>query len=97
MKTETAPAALMVTVVKILASAMAVAMADGDGYGGQNRVSGGSGKDSGYSGGRQQQKLQGQATINKNAAAVVAETAVVAVAIVAARLSQQAGVVAWWK
>jgi hypothetical protein len=37
----------------------------GGGNGGQNRVSCGSGGDSGYVGGRQQQKLQGQATINK--------------------------------
>ncbi len=42
-----------------------VVMADSDGDGGQNRVSGGSGRDSGYGGDRQQQKTRGQATIIK--------------------------------
>jgi hypothetical protein len=68
--------------------------ADGDGNVGQNRVSGGSGSNSGYGGGRQQRKLWEQATINKirQAAAVAAETGVVAAAIVAAQLQWQAGV-----
>ncbi len=56
---------MTVTAVETLASMVAVATADGDGDGGQNRVSGGSGGDSGYDGGRQQQKLRGQAIINK--------------------------------
>jgi hypothetical protein len=64
MKTETAAAALTVTAVETLALVVAVAMADGDSKGGQNRASSVSGGDSGYSGGRQQQKLRGQATIN---------------------------------
>ncbi len=55
----------MVIAVEPLASVVVVATADGNGDGGQNRVSGGSGGDSGYGGGRQQKKLQGQATINK--------------------------------
>jgi hypothetical protein len=68
-------------------------MADGNGDGGQNRVSGGSGGNSGYGGGRQLQKLRGWATINKmrQAAAVAAETGVLAAAIVAAQLQRQAG------
>jgi hypothetical protein len=55
----------MVTAVETLASVVAVATTDCDGDGGQNRVSGGSGTDCGYGSGRKQQKLQGQATINK--------------------------------
>jgi hypothetical protein len=54
-----------VTAVETLASVVAVVTVDGDGNGGQNRVSGGSGGSMGYGGGRQQQKLRGQATINK--------------------------------
>jgi hypothetical protein len=55
----------MVTAVETLALVVVVAMADGDGNGGQNIVSGGSGGNSGYGGGRHQQKLGGQATINR--------------------------------
>jgi hypothetical protein len=74
-------------------------MANGDGKGGRNRVSGGSGGNSGYGGGRQQQKLWGQATINRmwQAGGVAAETGVVAAAIAAAQLHWQAGAVVWWK
>ena len=84
------------TAVETLALVVAVAMADGDGKGGRNRVSGGSGGNSGYGGGRQQQKLWGQATINKmwQTAAVAVETAAMAAAIVAAQLQWQAVVVA---
>jgi hypothetical protein len=73
---------------------MATAMReDGGSDSGWNRVSGGSGGDSGYGSGRQQQKLRGQATINKmwQAALVAAETAAVAAAIDAAQLQRQAG------
>jgi hypothetical protein len=89
----------MLMVVETLALMVAMTRADGIGNGGQNRVSGGSGGDSGYGGGRQQQKLQGQAIINKmrQAAAVAAETAVVAAVINAARLQRQARAVAQWK
>jgi hypothetical protein len=62
-KIETAAAVLTVTVVETLASVVVVAMADGDG--GWRKVSNGSGSDSGYHGGRQQQKWRGQATMNK--------------------------------
>jgi hypothetical protein len=65
LKTGTVVAALRVTAVKTLALVVSVAMADSDSNSGQNRVSGGSGGNSGYDGGRQQQKLQGQATFNK--------------------------------
>ena len=80
-------------VVKTLALIVVVAMAGGNGNGSQNRVSGGSGSDSSVGGGRQQQKLRGQATINKmrQAALVTAETAAMAAAIVAAWLRWQAG------
>ncbi len=64
--------------VETLALVMAVATADGDGDSGLNRVSDGSDRISGYGSGRQKQKLRGQATI-KNAAVVVAETAVVGI------------------
>jgi hypothetical protein len=64
-KTEAAAAALTITAVETLALVRAVVMADGDNNGGQNRFSGSSGGDSGYGGGRQQQKLWGQATIKK--------------------------------
>jgi hypothetical protein len=47
-KTETAEAALTVTVVEMLASVVAVVMADSNGDGSQNRVSSGSRGDSGY-------------------------------------------------
>jgi hypothetical protein len=93
--------ALTVMAVKTLASVVAVATTDGNGDsdGSQNRVSSGSGSDSGYGGGRQEQKLQGQATINKmwQVALVAAETAAMAAAIVAARVQWQAGAAAWWK
>jgi hypothetical protein len=55
----------MVTAVETLALVVAVATADGNGNGGGNRISGESGGNSGYGGGRQQQKLRGKATINK--------------------------------
>jgi hypothetical protein len=45
--TETVAEALIVMVVETLASRMVVAMADGDGDGGQNRVSGCSSGNSG--------------------------------------------------
>ncbi len=44
---------------------VALATVDGNSNGSQNRVSGSSSSNSGYGGARQQQKLQGQATINK--------------------------------
>ncbi len=47
MKTKTAVGALTVTALETLASVVAVAMADSNSGGGQNRVSGGSGGDSG--------------------------------------------------
>jgi hypothetical protein len=53
-KTETAGAALMVMAVETLVPVVAMAMADGDGNSGPNRISGGSGGDSGYGGGRHQ-------------------------------------------
>ncbi len=82
----------MVTAVETLASVVVVAMADGNSNGSQNRVSGGSGGDSGYGGGKQQQKLQGQVRINKmgQVAAVAAKTGVVAAAIVGVQLQWQA-------
>ncbi len=46
-KTKTAVGALMVMVVEMLGLVVPVAMADGGGDGSQNRVSGGSGGDSG--------------------------------------------------
>jgi hypothetical protein len=78
----------------MLALVVTVVMADGNGDGGQIKVSGGSGGDSGYGGGRQEQKLQGQATINKmwQAAVVAVETGVVAESIATAQLQWQAGV-----
>jgi hypothetical protein len=67
--------------------------ADGDGDSRWSRFSGGSSGNNQYGGGKQQQKLRGQATINKmgQVAAVKAETAAVSVAIVAARLQWQVG------
>ncbi len=65
MKTETAVAALMVMPVETFALLVAVVMADSNGNGSRFRVSGCSGGNSGYGGGRQQQKLWGQATIKK--------------------------------
>ncbi len=84
------------TAVKMLVSVVAAAMADGDSNGDQNRVSGSSGGDSGYGGGRQHQKLRGHATINKmwQVAVAVAESGVVAAVIAAAQLQRQAGVAA---
>jgi hypothetical protein len=52
----------MVMVVETFVSVTAVVTAGGNSYGSQNRASGSSGN-SGYGGGRQQQKLWGQATI----------------------------------
>jgi hypothetical protein len=80
------------------ARAMATAMrADGSGDSNLIRVSGGSsGNSGGYGGGRQQQKLWGQATINKmqQGAVVVAESEAVAVANIAVWLQWQAGAAA---
>jgi hypothetical protein len=94
--TKTAVGALTGMVVETLVSIVAVVTVDGGGAGGWNRVSGGSGGESGVGSGRQQQKLGGQATINKmqQAALVAAETATMAAAIVAVRLGWQAGVAA---
>jgi hypothetical protein len=93
----------MVMAVETLALVVAVVTADsngdGNGNGGWNRVSGGSGGGSGKGGGRQQQILRGQATINKmrQAELVVADTATMAAAIIAAWVHWQAGVAAWRK
>ncbi len=61
---------------------MAMAMVEGDGDDGQNRVSGGI---SGYGGGRQPETVRADNN-QQNAAAILAETAVVAGVIVAAWL-----------
>jgi hypothetical protein len=55
----------MVTAVETLVLVVVAAAAYDNGNGGRNRVNCGSGGDSGYGGSRQQQKLQGGATINK--------------------------------
>ncbi len=52
MKVETAAEALTMTALETFASGVAVAIADSDSDGGQNRVSGGSGGNSGFGSGR---------------------------------------------
>ncbi len=96
MKKETTVAALTVKAVEMLASVVAVAIADGNGNGSLNRVSNGSGGVSGCGSGRQQETV-GADNNQQNVAAVVAETAVVAAAIVAVWLQRQAGAAAWQK
>jgi hypothetical protein len=62
--TEAVAVALRIATVETLGPVVVVMMADLDVNGIKNRVSGGSSGDSDYDCGRQQQKLQGQATIN---------------------------------
>jgi hypothetical protein len=78
----------MVTAVETWASVVALALADANSDGGQNRVSGGSSGNSGYGSGRE---AAGAGNNQQNVAAVAAETVVMAAAIVAARLQLQAG------